>query len=179
MEYQNSKSKEEVSDVVRKNIRTMVQLRNHVEQKKTIQHKISSWISKHIGRFAFLLFQLIFTAVWIFINTRPSFDLPRFDPYPFPLLGLIATVEAIFLAIVILINQNHQGELIKRREELEIQVNLLTEHEVTRLIEMVDNIAKHLKISGITPDVQDLKIEIKPEKVLDIIENEIKSSERS
>jgi uncharacterized membrane protein len=163
----------EVAEVVKKNVRTMLHLRNQVESKKGLQQKFSSSIPKYAGRLSFVYCQATFMTLWVFINLSFVPYFPHFDPFPFSLLGLITTTEAIFLAIFILINQNRMSEVAKRREELDIQVALLTEHEVTRLIQLVDTIAIHLKISSKEPEIQDLKKEIQPDKVLEVIESEI------
>jgi len=169
---------EEVASIVHRNIRTMLELNKEAEKRVGIQHKISSTITRRVGSLPFVYFQIIFLITWLSLNSGKIFKITPFDPFPYPLLALITTVEAIFLAIFILVNQNRMANLEAKREELDIQMSLLTEHEVTRLIRLVDSIAVHLKVQGKDHDIGDLKKETSPEKVLEAIENEMIRQEK-
>lgn len=122
------------------------------------------------GSITFVYSQAILFAGWIGANLR-LFGLPAFDPYPFGLLTTIVSLEAIFLAIFVLITQNRMTVLDRQRADLDLQVNLLSEHEVTRLLVMVDAIAEKLDIARderLEPDALDeLKEDVSPQQVLD------------
>ncbi|MFT3772780.1 MAG: DUF1003 domain-containing protein [Minicystis sp.] len=95
-----------------------------------------------------------------------------FDPFPFVMLAMIASVEAIFLSTFVLISQNRMAALADRRADLDVQINLLAEHEITRLIALCDAMAQHL---GVHPEpgsqrIEELKRDVRPEAVLDEIE---------
>ena len=84
---------------------------------------------------------------------------------------MIASVEAIFLSTFVLITQNRMARAADQRDDLDLQTNLLTEHEVTRLIAMVAAITEHLGIAHAKPDdLDDLKRDVAPERVMDAIE---------
>jgi uncharacterized membrane protein len=76
-------------------------------------------------------------------------------------------------------NQNHMKDLAQKKEDLDAQINLLTEHEVTQIMNMVEKIHRHLNVSGENQDLSDLKAETSPEKVLQVIEQEIGKMEKS
>jgi uncharacterized membrane protein len=90
---------------------------------------------------------------------------------------MVASVEAIFLSTFVLISQNRMAAAADKRADLDLQINLLAEHEVTKLITMVSAIADHLNINtNVESEVEELKQDVAPEAVLDEIEEEQKSS---
>ena len=105
---------------------------------------------------------------WIIANLG---FVPGINPWDATLvvLAMLASVEAIFLSMFILISQNRMAGASDRRAELDLQVSLLSEHEITRLVEMVAAIADRLGVSR-PQDVEELKRNVAPEAVLDAIE---------
>lgn len=162
-----------VAGVVHRNIRTMLHVRQQAEQRKGIQYRFGNSITRHIGSLSFACIQASFVLGWLVINLGWIPNFQPFDFYPFPLLSTLLTIEAIFVAIFILINQNHMAALAQKREELDIQISLLTEHEVTQIMGLVDKISRHLNVKGNSKDISDLKKETSPEKVLQEIDKEI------
>lgn len=168
----------ELADVVHRNIDALLEVRKKFERGKSRQDRISDRITAFTGSMPFLYLHLALLAAWLAINMGWIPGLKPFDPFPFVMLAMIASVEAIFLSTFVLISQNRAASLAEKRAELDLQINLLTEHEVTRLIELVDSIARHLKISKeITPDVEQLKKDVAPEAVLQKIEEAQKNNE--
>jgi uncharacterized membrane protein len=95
-----------------------------------------------------------------------------FDPFPFSLLTLIVSLEAIFLSTFVLISQNHASTIADKRADLDLQINLLAEHEVTHLLMLVDAIADHLGIAREQRnDVEELKKNVGTKQVLDELES--------
>src|SRR6185503_13364965 len=112
---------------------------------------------------------------WIVLNVKWVPGVRPWDP-SFVILAMVASVEAIFLSAFVLITQNRMAATAERRAQLDLQVNLLAEHEVTKLIRMVSAITQHLRVeteSG--PEIEELKNDIAPEAVLDEIESVIPS----
>ena len=100
----------------------------------------------------------------------PMVPLPKFDP-TYVVLAMWASVEAIFLSTFVLISQNRMAEIADKRADLNLQISLLAEHEVTRLIDLVSAIAKHLELEeGHAPELDELKRDVQPEKVLDSLD---------
>jgi uncharacterized membrane protein len=90
-----------------------------------------------------------------------------FDPFPYSLLTMIVSLEAIFLSTLVLISQNRSGAEADRRADLALHVGLLTEHEVTRALQMLDTIQERLSIANDPEsDLAQLEMETKPEDVL-------------
>ena len=73
---------------------------------------------------------------------------PPFDPYPFQLLCFCLSMEGVLLAVFVLMKQNRMSYLSDRRNHLDLQINLLTEREVTRLLQITDRVARHLGVES-------------------------------
>ena len=108
-----------------------------VEEKLTTLQKISDWIAWFSGSMPFLLLNLVWFGTWILVNIAPL-GVPLFDPYPFGLLTMIVSLEAIFLSCFVLISQNRQSEKDHVRSDIEYEVNIKAELEVAHLHEKVD-----------------------------------------
>jgi uncharacterized membrane protein len=110
-----------------------------VEEKITALQRIADWISWFSGSMEFLLLNAIWFVVWIAINTM-NLGVPQFDPYPFGLLTMIVSLEAIFLSCFVLISQNRQAEKDRVRADIEYEVNIKAELEIAHLHEKTDRI---------------------------------------
>jgi uncharacterized membrane protein len=157
----------EVDGVMRRNIQALLDVRRRVEQEKTLEARIADRITRFTGSMTFVCLHALLFGGWIIVNLGLIPGLSPFDPFPFVMLAMVASVEAIFLSTFVLISQNRMAAMADRRADLDLQVNLLTEHEVTRLIELVDAIARQLGVhSGRGPHLEELKKDIHPEAVL-------------
>lgn len=167
----------ELADVVHRNIDALLEVRQKFERGKTRQDRIADAITTFSGSMPFLYIHAALLALWLVVNVGWVPGLKPFDPFPFVMLAMIASVEAIFLSTFVLISQNRAAALAEKRAELDLQINLLSEHEVTRLIELVDAMAEHLGVGKEkTPDVEQLKKDVAPEVVLQQIEEAQKNS---
>lgn len=110
-----------------------------VEERLSTFQRIADWISWFSGSMAFLLINGVWFAGWIAINTLP-FGIPAFDPYPFGLLTMIVSLEAIFLSCFVLLSQNRQAEKDRVRSDIEYAINVKAELEVAHLHEKTDQI---------------------------------------
>lgn len=109
------------------------------EEKITALQRVADWISWFSGSMQFLLLNAVWFVVWIAINTMPL-GVPQFDPYPFGLLTMIVSLEAIFLSCFVLISQNRQAEKDRVRADIEYEVNIKAELEIAHLHEKTDRI---------------------------------------
>ena len=108
-----------------------------MQEHLTTLQKISDWIAWFSGSMSFLLLNLAWFGSWILVNVAP-FGVPHFDPFPFGLLTMIVSLEAIFLSCFVLISQNRQSEKDHVRSDIEYEVNIKAELEVAHLHEKVD-----------------------------------------
>src|ERR1700722_641287 len=110
-----------------------------VEEKISPLQRIADWISWFSGSMTFLVLNVLWFVIWIAINTW-EFSLPQFDPYPFGLLTMIVSLEAIFLSCFVLISQNRQAEKDRVRSDIEYEINVKAELEIAHLHEKTDRI---------------------------------------
>ena len=91
--------------------------------------------------------------VWIVVNTRMVPRIRPFDPFPFPLLTMVVSLEAIFLALFVLSTQNRLGKQADLRANLDLQIDLLAEREMTAVLQLLKDIAGHLDVkTSVTTD---------------------------
>jgi len=127
--------------------------------------RIADRITAFSGSMTFVALHLFVFGSWIAINLGAIPFIPKFDP-SFVVLAMAASVEAIFLSTFVLISQNRMAAAADRRAELDLHVNLLAEHELTKLAELVMRIAARLDVP-VEPQLQEIRKDVEPEQVLD------------
>lgn len=108
---------------------------------------LADWLTSIFGSIAFLIINCIVFTFWILVNIGEFKGIPIFDPFPFILLTMTVSLEAIFLSIIVLMSQNKQSQVSTLREELDMQVNLIAEREITMTLKVLKLIAKKLDIT--------------------------------
>jgi uncharacterized membrane protein len=165
-----------MGSVLLRNIEMLKSRRDHEEAAASFQDRLAAAITRFTGSMAFVYLHLVLFGSWIILNLGLVSFIPQFDP-SFVVLAMVASVEAIFLSTFVLISQNRMAAAADRRADLDVQINLLAEHEVTKLISIVSAIADHLNINtNVDAEIEELKQDVAPEAVLDKIEEEQKSS---
>lgn len=146
-------------------------LKSKMDLDRNWHEKFADLLTDYFGTVLFLILNAIWFFAWMIINTGLIPDLPQFDPFPYGLLTMIVSLEAIFLAIIVLISQNRAMRVADLREEIVLQINTLSEQEITKLINMVDEIHDHLGL----PSEDDEELKIMKEKTdMNFIESELK-----
>jgi uncharacterized membrane protein len=159
-----------LAGVVERNVRSLVERRRYEERRKTRQQRVADAITRFTGTMAFVYIHLALFGGWIIANL-PWTPLPKFDP-TFVVLAMFASVEAIFLSTFVLITQNRMAAQADKRADLDLQISLLAEHEVTRLITLVKAIAEKLDVEASkNPELPQLQQDVAPEKLLDVMEH--------
>jgi len=110
-----------------------------IEEHSTPLQRIADWIAWFSGSMPFLLINAAWFIIWIAINTL-HLGISQFDPYPFGLLTMMVSLEAIFLSCFVLVSQNRQAEKDRVRGDIEYEVNVKAELEVSHLHEKTDRI---------------------------------------
>ena len=159
-----------LASVLEKNIRTVIAQKERVARGRSLQDRLADLITEFSGQMNFAHLHLLWFAGWIVWNLG-GFGLKPFDPYPFGLLTMIVSLEAIFLSTFVLISQNRMGEDANRRANLHLQIGLLSEHEITRALQMLEQIQEKIGIvQEPGTDLKELEKEVRPEDVLKEIE---------
>jgi uncharacterized membrane protein len=159
-----------LAGVVERNVRALLARRHQLEQQKSFDQRIADAITRFTGSMRFVYIHALVYSAWIIINL-PAMPTPKFDP-SFVILAMAASVEAIFLTTFVLMTQNRMSGEAERRAELDLQISLLAEHEVTRLIRLVKAIGEKLDIEATKdPELPELQQDVAPERVLDVMEH--------
>jgi uncharacterized membrane protein len=155
-----------LSKVIERNIRTIIQLRTKDARERSLQGRIADVITSFSGRMIFAYVHIVWFGIWILLNTG-RFGVHVFDPFPYGLLTMLVSLEAIFLSTFVLISQNRLGEETEHRADLNLHIGLLTEHELTRVLHMLDAIQDKMDIvDDHESELADLEMETRPEDVL-------------
>ncbi len=170
-DYHNPATVEELTE---NNIETIVRLETAAKKNQTASERIAKTIAGFCGSMIFVWVHVIWFGAWIAANFLPGIE--HFDPFPFTFLTLVVSLEAIFLSTFILISQNQETRLSERRNNLDLQINLLTEQENTKMLQMLERIAE--KVGAVIdddPTVSILEQATRPEK---LVEQIVKATEQ-
>lgn len=155
-----------LSKIIERNIRTIVQLRRKASRERGAQDRAADAITSFSGSMLFVHLHIAWFSIWVLLNTG-HFGIHAFDPFPYGLLTMVVSLEAIFLSTLVLITQNRLSDEGEQRAGLDLQIGLLTEHELTRVLRMLDAIQKKLGIENHeSGELADLEMETRPEEVL-------------
>lgn len=117
----------------------------HIEQDANRSRNLSERVGDVVGGFAgtlaFVLAQLALVAVWAVVNAGLVPGVPAFDPFPYSLLGGVMSFQGVLLAAFVLMKQGHEGRMSERRAHLSLQVSMLAEKEVSKLIQMIERMS--------------------------------------
>lgn len=116
------------------------------QDNRTLVLKTADWIAEFSGSLNFLFLHAGLFFVWIILNIHPLVDtkIGGFDPFPFGLLTMAVSLEAIFLSVFVLLSQSRQVERDKRRNDIEFDVNLKSEMQIAHMHEKIDHINEEL-----------------------------------
>ncbi len=157
--------------VVERNIHSLVERRRQETEQSDFQGRLADAVTVFAGSMLFVYLHLAVVVFWVVANLGWIPGVPRFDR-TFVILATAASVESIFLSTFILISQNRMQAIADKRSDLDLQVSLLAEHEITRLITLVTAMAQKMAIEeSADPELGELARDIAPEKVLDMMES--------
>lgn len=155
--------------VVQRNIRDVIQARKKIERRESASERVARKITELAGNMGFAYFHCAWFGIWIAFNLWRGEG--AFDPFPFVLLTTVVSLEAIFLTLMVLVSQNREANLEEQRADLDLQIDLLAEYEVTRLLCLVSAIAKKLQIDETEDeDLRELLTTVRPRDLLKELE---------
>ena len=151
-------------------------LKAKMNLKRTLSDRFADRINSAFGSMTFFTFHVCFFGLWVAMNTSLIPGVRTFDPYPFSFLTMVVSLEAIFLSIFVLISQNRESDVADLREEVDLQLNIHAEQEITRILIMLDEI--HDKL-GLAPkkdrELKEMEKQLNLEKIESNILKEMKS----
>jgi uncharacterized membrane protein len=156
-----------LSPVLERNIRALQLRRQREEDQAPAQERVADAITRFTGSMQFVYLHLALFGFWIVANLGWLPGVPAWDP-SFVVLAMVASVEAIFLSTFVLISQNRMAAAADKRADLDLQVSLLAEHEVTKLTTLVSGIADRMGVkTEADSDLAEITRDVAPEAVLD------------
>jgi uncharacterized membrane protein len=166
---QHKEEERESVDLIGQNIETIADLYAHAQRGLSPHQKIIERVTAFLGRPLFLYVILLFVALWIGINlAQADAGLYSFDPPPFYWLQGIIALSALLMTNVVLITQNRQKKLTEQRRHLDLQINLLAEQKITKLIAMVEELRRDLPATrnARDPEIEAMMESVNPHEVL-------------
>ena len=154
--------------LVATNVRDVVRVENAARDRLSWSDHLADRITAFAGSMLYVWLHVGWFTIWIALNIG-LFGLAAFDEFPFGLLTMIVSLEAIFLSTFVLISQNREAEQADRRGRVDLQINMLAEQEVTRLAKMIAEIHEHLGLANEEHD-EELEEMKQPVRVDDLVE---------
>jgi uncharacterized membrane protein len=150
-------------------------LKAKADAKRTGTERLADFMTKTCGSFTFLLLNALWFFVWVFLNTGILKGVVPFDPYPFQFLTMVVSLEAIILAIFVLISQNRGTKIDDVREELHLQINMISEKEITKIVELLKILLEKngVDLSG-DKELQHILKPLNTNRIEKVIEDEIR-----
>ena len=166
-----------MSSVLERNIDTLRERREREEREATFQERLAEAVTRFTGSMTFVYIHLALFGFWIIANLGWVPGVLQWDP-TFVVLAMWASVEAIFLSTFVLISQNRMAAAADTRADLDLQISLLAEHEITKLTTLLAGIAERLDVrTEVEPELEEIQQDVAPEAVLDALE-EIKDEQK-
>lgn len=163
-------SPSDMARIVERNIKALLERRQREQASQNRWDKLADRVTAFAGSLHFVWIHLLLFGGWILWN-QGWLGLRPFDP-SLVILAMVASVEAIFLSTFVLISQNRMAILADKRADLDLQVSLLAEHEITRLVALVTAMAQKMDIpAAFDPELAELATDVRPEKVMDTMES--------
>jgi uncharacterized membrane protein len=129
------------------NIDAIAKLEHDALDRRTLTERVSDVITKLVGNVGFLVAQLLLVSGWCLVNVHVIPGLKAFDPFPFGVLALVVSSESVFLTIFVLISQSRMARQSERRSHLDLQVGMLSEQELTTILQMLQKLCQHLGVN--------------------------------
>jgi uncharacterized membrane protein len=159
-----------LNPVLARNIQGLVQRREGQKAAASLQERVADGVTAFTGSMLFVYLHLGIFGFWIIANMRWVPGVPVWDE-SFVVLAMIASVEAIFLSTFVLITQNRMAAAADKRADLDLQISLLTEHELTKMATLISELAAKMGVHSVAePEISEIKKDVVPEAVLDEIE---------
>lgn len=155
-----------VEEVTRRNVDRVLAIEAAEHGKATTADRVADAITSFSGSIRFVWITVLSVGGWVVFNLTAQGP----DPFPFPLLTLVLSVEAIFLAIFILMSQNRAARISEKRSQLDLQLTLLSEQENTKMLLLLEQIGNAVGAEVRDPDVEVLAQPTQPEALSEQIE---------
>ena len=117
-----------------------------LDGQRTASERIADALVRWFGSMTFIVANFVGFLIWIVLNAGLIPGIRPFDPFPFIFLTMLVSLEAIFLSIFVLTSQNRESRISDLREEIDIQINMIAEQEITKTIHLISYLMNHLNV---------------------------------
>jgi uncharacterized membrane protein len=156
-------SPQQTYSTIRQNIEAVRKMEEEFSRTRTLSDRIVDVVGGFSGSLKFVLIHAVIFGAWIGWNAL--FGFRRFDPFPFLLLSLVVNLEAIFLSTFVLMKQNRMSKREDMRAHLDLQINLLSEREMTLVLQLLQRISTRLGVRLTTNEIEELSSETSIEEL--------------
>jgi uncharacterized membrane protein len=157
------------------NIERIAEMEKEFLERRSVVERVGDTIADFVGSTTFVILHVIWFTAWIAVNRNLIPQVRTFDPYPFLLLGLAVSLEAVLLSTFVLMKQNRMSKRSDRRNDLNLQIDLLAEREATMMLQMLQQICAHLGLEevGDGAEVRELIRDTKVESIARELEEKL------
>jgi uncharacterized membrane protein len=163
---------------VRRNVREICKIEEEALQARSAGERFGDIVVSQSGRFWFIALHAAWFGSWILFNSHLIPKFRTFDAFPFPLLTTVVSLESIFLSLFILMSQNRSSRQADQRAHLDLQINLLAEHESTKMLELLQSLCERQGLDvARDAEVKELMSRTKPTDILRELKEGLTQSE--
>jgi uncharacterized membrane protein len=155
-----------VVELTKRNVETIAKIEKASESHRTFGERAADCFAAAVGSWTFLIIQTVIFALWVVLNLVAWVE--HWDPYPFILLNLALSFQAAYASPIIMMSQNRQTRMAERRNQLDLQINLLAEQETTEILRLLRMLCEKQGIDAkqAEPTLAALEQQTRPERVL-------------
>jgi uncharacterized membrane protein len=147
-----------------RNVMEIAKIEQAALDRRSRAERLGDLIATGAGRMWFIVLHLVWFVLWIGLNATTD----GFDPFPFSFLTVLVSLESIFLSLFILMSQNRSARQADQRSHLDLQINLLSEHENTKMLQMLQALCAHHRLTiGSDSEISDLAARTDPQQVIE------------
>ncbi len=156
-----------------RNVEAIARMEHALDAQRTFGERVADGFAAAVGSWPFIIAQSVVLGVWVILNV--CLVVFRWDPYPFILLNLVLSFQAAYASPIIMMSQNRQSKIADRRNQLDLQINLLAEQESTETLRLLRKLCEHSGIDLSTEHRERvLERRTRPEEVVDLLERAVK-----
>ncbi len=153
------------------NIETVARLEQEFLERRTLIDRVGDAVGAFVGTMTFVVLHVVIFFVWIAVNLRLIPGIPAFDPYPFLLLGMVVSIEGVLLTTFVLMKQSRMSLRADRRNQLNLQIDMLSEREITKMLQMLTQMCAQMGLQETAYD-QEVR-ELSENTAVDMLADEL------
>jgi len=167
-----------LAEPIRQNIAKIARLEEEFKKRRGLADRVVDRIADFSGSLTFVIAHVLFFAGWIVLNLGLVPGIEPWDNYPFLLLTVVVSLEAIFLSTFVLMKQSRMGRWVDERSQIDLQINLLAEREMTVMLQMLQGICARLSVIAPEEEVRELAEKTAVEAVANEVERAANSEKQ-